>query len=207
MWTDEVLLPYIEIRAQKRPKWYQHRSLFNWTQNQKPLVRTAEEFIYHSQDFILLRQREGENWIKETLDAEMYRNPTSIFKSLLKNSKNNGIETISYYDDDYRSLVANILWGTIIAGILLAAICLLFLVSMSRVLMAMVIFVFDVLVFVILTVVAKATLQEAFLGTAAYVLSTRYSAIEANHGHRVIDSAESSPPLWERLTVVGTKDR
>jgi hypothetical protein len=124
----------------------------------------------------------------------------------LKNSKNNGIATISYYDDDYRSLVANILWGTIIAGILLSAICLLFLVSMSRVLMAMVIFVFDILVFVILTVVAKASLQEAFLGTAAYVLSTRYLAIEANHCHLVIDSAESSPPLWERLTVVATED-
>jgi hypothetical protein len=123
------------------------------------------------------------------------------------NTKNNGNPSISYYDDDYRSLVANILWGAIIASILLAAICLLFLVSMSRVLMAMVIFVFDILVFVILTVVAKASLQEAFLGTAAYVLSTRYVAIEANHGHLVIDSAESSLRLWERLTVVATEDR
>jgi uncharacterized membrane protein len=125
----------------------------------------------------------------------------------LKNDKDNGNPSISYYDDDYRSLVANILWGAIIASILLAAICLLFLVSMSRVLMAMVIFVFDILVFVILTVVAKASLQEAFLGTAAYVLPTRYAAIEANHSHLVIDSAESSLRLWERLTVVATEDR
>ncbi|KAM3066730.1 hypothetical protein ACMFMG_011933 [Clarireedia jacksonii] len=76
----EVLLPYMKICAQKRPKWYQHRSVFNWTQNKKPLVPSAEEFIHHNQDFILLRQREGENWIKERLDAQMYQNRTSIFK-------------------------------------------------------------------------------------------------------------------------------
>lgn len=60
---DELLLREQSITSIPRPTTRNHRAIFDWVYNNKPLVREEYEYLYDERDFLLLGNQQ-DHWLQ-----------------------------------------------------------------------------------------------------------------------------------------------
>ncbi|KAI9870987.1 MAG: hypothetical protein M1830_003554 [Pleopsidium flavum] len=73
---DEMLLREQKLKSMGPPTKRNHRSLFNWIWNLKPLVASETDFIFQEDDFVTLADGQDDSWFDGRVEDLVKRFPS-----------------------------------------------------------------------------------------------------------------------------------
>ncbi|KAF4630545.1 hypothetical protein G7Y89_g7598 [Cudoniella acicularis] len=159
---DELVLKDSNLRSLAPALPRDHRSVFNWIRNEKPLDKDQYDFIYYRDDFVSLvnQPREG---FDEAVKSLLNRSPSSRFQQLLRSNSNPQDPHTYFFSTQNITLFARILAVSVAITIILIPIFILFLAEMSRKTTSIMVLVF-VLAFAALMSMTGTKAENVFVG-------------------------------------------
>lgn len=172
----DLLLKYLEVKTLRQPPKRDQLSVYNWIQNNTPIVEEEADFVFYIEDLISGKNKiassgQPGNKVEDMLDWLSSKHPRSFLDTLLRN-KSERMKTddpnIHIHSSERLGIIGRVIIVFLAVNFLLIPVFLLFLVQMSRPAMSLTVMGFVLGFSMVLATLGQAKVQEILIGTAAY---------------------------------------
>ncbi|KAH8597950.1 hypothetical protein B0O99DRAFT_684650 [Bisporella sp. PMI_857] len=166
----ECLLLDANVRALGQASPSQHRAVFTWMWNEKPLAEGKDRFIHCADDFVVLNRSVGNRTPLRKFLGDLFNRLPSLKRLVQTQREANKTNdpNVDYHSEARITAILKAVTVSLTVGTLLIPVLLLFLVDMAKQTMAWIVIGFVVAFSGTMTATTDAKTQELFVGTAAY---------------------------------------
>ncbi|KAG8530119.1 uncharacterized protein KY384_005601 [Bacidia gigantensis] len=168
---DDLLTREHTISSITKPSKNNHRTIFDWVYNNKPVVWDEYQYLYQQDDFVLLGNQR-DNWLRSFDEKIWALSHFPIFKKLLASKKHNNEQSSDPYTHDSSNYKADLIIKLTVTiattALLVLPIVLLYVLKSSPGIKLTILLLFVIAFSMALALTTGAKRHEIFAATAAY---------------------------------------